>query len=923
MPIRTVAEIAEALRAAKERGKPATLLVGAGCSVTAGIPLADELVSQIAKQFPLAYSRAASPTYGQCMDELSPDERRSLISSHVANASINWEHICIAILLKNGYAGRVLTTNFDPLIVRACALIGYIPAVYDAAVSKVFRSDALPLSSVIYLNGQIDSFVQLNTQAEFNQHSEHHLPIIQSSNQGSPWLILGYSGTNDPTFASLSAMADFPGGLYWLARPDATSSTSAPKLQPALAEVVAEFLGRGPSKHVVIEPSAEDFLVRLCQDLKLFPPDFLAKPFSFLLDQLEQLTPFTIPGVSVPTTFVSETKVMIQKAIDEFEKGSALIPPATVGATEVAAPSLSDLQTALMAGRSDEVIATLGHVMVEGESDRRQLLFLAYLDKGVNLATSAMSRMGASDDPDLVGAEAAFRAALSLYPKHPAALNDLANVLVQRANALPLAQSRSLWAESDALYERALAEVPGDVDTIVNWANGIAAHASREQHPERGVLFDKARQLYESIIATAPDNPRAHAGLAELCRHVARDGDIELSLKMLDLAIDEFGQAVALGGATSEVLNNWGTALQQRAYIGPYAERIQKLQEAAERFRESVKRSPDHASSWINLGLFQLDIIRSSLGIDQKSLTEAEQAYRHALSLPANPEHGHAKVLADLVVLYVSAAEKLPTKADVLLAKAQTALDGASPLITNPEERADYLLGRGYLAHARGAMATDDAARDKLYLEAESLLTEGLENDPSNPQLRAIRGSVRLKRAKLHKSIIQLFDAAIEDFRFYSALKPNDLVARVNLSGALAEKAEVLPIDSEKQRSLRQEIDGLLRPFKGVGSGTPQLLATMGGNLLFLARLEPTNSEQYIREAEQLCIEADTLLPGVAAYNVACAKAILGDKLGARHYLTSAAKYGLPKRSHVASDPDLFSLMSEGWFRDLLAALPE
>ena len=63
--------------------------------------------------------------------------QRDLIAREVDAAKINWGHVAIAQLMASGYVDRVLTTNFDPLVVRACALSGIYPAVYDFAASHV------------------------------------------------------------------------------------------------------------------------------------------------------------------------------------------------------------------------------------------------------------------------------------------------------------------------------------------------------------------------------------------------------------------------------------------------------------------------------------------------------------------------------------------------------------------------------------------------------------------------------------------------------------------------------------------------------------------------------------------------------------------------------------------------------------------
>jgi NAD-dependent SIR2 family protein deacetylase len=53
------------------------------------------------------------------MAELSVGQQRDLIIEQVAKAKINWAHMAIAQLIRNGYVDRILTTNFDPLVLRA------------------------------------------------------------------------------------------------------------------------------------------------------------------------------------------------------------------------------------------------------------------------------------------------------------------------------------------------------------------------------------------------------------------------------------------------------------------------------------------------------------------------------------------------------------------------------------------------------------------------------------------------------------------------------------------------------------------------------------------------------------------------------------------------------------------------------------
>jgi hypothetical protein len=108
--LRSIDEVAETLQNAKSRGKGCTLLIGAGCSVKAGIPNAAGLVQVIKERYPRAYQRAQTKTYARCMSELLLSERRDLIAEYVDQAKINWAHLCIALLVQAGYVDPSVDT---------------------------------------------------------------------------------------------------------------------------------------------------------------------------------------------------------------------------------------------------------------------------------------------------------------------------------------------------------------------------------------------------------------------------------------------------------------------------------------------------------------------------------------------------------------------------------------------------------------------------------------------------------------------------------------------------------------------------------------------------------------------------------------------------------------------------------------------
>ena len=163
---REICDLVDVLKRANNKGIRVNLLIGAGVSVSGNIPLAKDIIKDIEKNYPMEYERVEKKTYAECMAVLTALERRELISKYVDDAKINWAHMLIANLLKKKIINCVLTTNFDNLLIRACALENSIPGVYDLAAANSFRTELLFNNSVIHLHGQHTGFVLCNTESE-------------------------------------------------------------------------------------------------------------------------------------------------------------------------------------------------------------------------------------------------------------------------------------------------------------------------------------------------------------------------------------------------------------------------------------------------------------------------------------------------------------------------------------------------------------------------------------------------------------------------------------------------------------------------------------------------------------------------------------------------------------------------------------
>lgn len=307
---REIEDLVDVIINSRELGYKINLLIGAGCSVSAGIPSANEFVKIIAKIYSREYNKCENKTYAECMKKLTPIERRNLISKYVNNAKINWAHLCIAQLIKEKYIDRVLTTNFDNLIVKACSIVQEYPAVYDLTSYTTFRTDLMLDKSILYLHGQYNGFILCNTEEEVTSQKENIDSIFHELNRNSIWIIVGYSGENDAIRDLLACNDVNENRLFWIGYND-DNPTNYVK-EKILSEEKYSFFIRGYD--------ADKFFISLTKSLKCFPPKIIAKPFTYLKNTLDYIVEYKDNKPFMDTKINLHTKNVVNKAIETYEK---------------------------------------------------------------------------------------------------------------------------------------------------------------------------------------------------------------------------------------------------------------------------------------------------------------------------------------------------------------------------------------------------------------------------------------------------------------------------------------------------------------------------------------------------------------------------------------------------------------------------
>lgn len=251
------------------------VLWGAGCSYTANIPLAGGIVDKI-KQHPTfcrAYNRFKrrttdrEPIYAELMEELPEEERRNLIREAVTEGKINWAHLLLADLIRRKYVKRVVTTNFDTLLAKSCALMGIDISIYDFAAAPRYIPERIVDPCVFHLHGLHYGFFPKNTRGETEEMAVAAQDLFEDTRKKKYlWIVIGYSGINDELFDKFLDIAGY-GKIYWC------------YLKGALEESVLAHLEDYKAIGVQIE-GADQLLLEITRHLDCFPPQIFCQPFT-------------------------------------------------------------------------------------------------------------------------------------------------------------------------------------------------------------------------------------------------------------------------------------------------------------------------------------------------------------------------------------------------------------------------------------------------------------------------------------------------------------------------------------------------------------------------------------------------------------------------------------------------------------------
>ena len=300
-----------------ERGR-AMFLVGAGCSKSAGIPLASEVAMSAtiwlanayqipdvhpgmtatealealveAEHFPGRFHpRSGTPRWGDLYSYIfshhikHPNEQRDFLAELVDSEDLllNWSHACLGELVKQRFVHTVLTTNFDQLVLKGIIRTGIVPVVADGleSLSRISPSPRWP--QVVHVHGSKHTYELRNSYEALRETQDDRglqslmLNILKET---TVLVVVGYFGGEEGIMHLLQDAAKALPRMvvYWIAYE---------KDYAFLSDRARELLEIGEHKYFILNQEADDFFNQLLGELGIGTPGWISDPLSVLLEQ--------------------------------------------------------------------------------------------------------------------------------------------------------------------------------------------------------------------------------------------------------------------------------------------------------------------------------------------------------------------------------------------------------------------------------------------------------------------------------------------------------------------------------------------------------------------------------------------------------------------------------------------------------------
>ncbi len=637
---KNIKHIAYQLKQNKKDGQPgAIVFIGAGCSVSAGIPTTNKIVEFVLEEYkdnPAFESIGDKPTYAEVMNCLGPRRRRDVFRKYVETAKINVSHIYLAQLMKLGFVDYIVTVNFDNLTQRALALVDIFPPTYDISILKDIdlATTALDEQSIIYLHGQYNGLWQLNTKEEMDKVITNRVAfnIFNKITTNRPWIVVGYSG-EDFIFDQLIQLQRFYDNLFWVGYKD----------NEPLQRVREKLLDKPNTESFWVKGHDSDsFFLKLNAEIEKDGPKIFSTPFTFLSGLLENITDIddSKEYKSVKERLVG-SKEMVKDAINTYEtQGNSELK--MTGEAIERTQLKNALIDCLVNAKYDDLAGLEKQVNDKGYADLLIDIANIYFDWGVDLGDLAET-MPIEETEDLYKQVfEKYSRAIAIKPNYHEAYFNWGVGLGVLAGTKFDQDAQKLYKQAFEKYDRAIEIKPNYYEAYNNWGIDLGRLAEIKFSPESEELYLQAFEKFKKAIEVKSDYSEAYYNWGTNLGKLAGTKSGKESEELYWLSFEKFKKAIEVKSDYSEAYYNWGTGLGILAGTKSGRESEELYKQSFEKYSRAIEIKPNYHEAYYNWGLSLGELAGTKIGRESEELyKQSIEKYNRAAAIKPDKQEAY------------------------------------------------------------------------------------------------------------------------------------------------------------------------------------------------------------------------------------------------------------------------------------------
>ncbi len=919
------------------------LLMGEECSLRSGMPTASEWVAAIKKSYPKAYEKARTKDLQHCAAELAATQKFELFSFYLRKSKVSWAHLCIALLMKEGFLNRVYTTCPDPLLERACTLVGEFPTVYDCTVGAITKPELIPPKSIIHLKGQTLGAKPGSLEG-----------VLSSAGRSGPWLVLGYNpDSKDPVYEQVAWLDNISKGLLWV------FSGSQPP-----ARFLQEQVFSKANNHYTHSEDPDVFLVSLIRMMKIGIPELIGYPFTFLGQWLNKVGAYPAPGqkdgLNIADISLKQTKAAIQQ-YEGPERGS------DIGDEEEAAGGVDDpellkaiqaARTGLMAGNPKKVIEQHKQFEETPSVQLGHLLNWAYQVEGDSAVEEANKLFGPKALKKLKEAQPHYEMALQIRPDAPHTYFKLGRLLVEQAKIQSDDNTADLLEQGSEQFKKALELNPDFYEANYELAMVLTELAGTKTDPESDQLYETAAKQFQESLRVQPNHPEAAYGaghvmfsqgrrkkgadavrlytqaveMFKIALHGnpdKREAMVEMGQSLfilsktkkgedadrfLMMAEEKFQQAIQLDSTLAEAQFGWADVLMERATLKNDATSDRFFNKAFEKYQEVLNLKPDMPRVNFRWAVGQYNMAMKKSGDEAVGLLK-DAAAKFKKALQRNPKS--IEILSRLGRVYFELANKHKgSNAEKLYSQT---VNHFHDLLKLQPKNYKVISQVGEIYYHISMLKKDKEAENLVQASIEKY-QDVLKIKPDYSRAIMLWGNALFRLATLKSGDTgeDLYNQAEKKYAQALKIHPNDATALSNFGSILLKRAK--REDPDKAGPLLNKAVDSFQTAIEIRENNPEALNMMGEALIAQAKSKRgINAHPLLAEAKGVLQKAEEYQPGAGCYNMARLQAQLANETGCRQWLQRCQEHNVLPDADVLTGETLFASVRESnWFKKLV-----